>query len=395
MSLNLPRYLAPLRWADYFGHKPLIHNLLRRIEDNSKLTPNSFYVSGETGTGKTALVNLLIRSYKCENPQPYTLDGRTYQGVDPCGQCPTCRTHIDFRDAVGSHTNIKLIQYNRGDGETADAQVKEAVQLARVPPIMTAGARKAYRFLVFDEWQRFSKPLRQDVLLHAEASPPTTIFFFITMSEEELGERSRTALASRGLELNLRGLTQQEITEFLLTHVNAGVPKGFPLLREPEARAIAARSHCSLRQAIAHYGLVAGYDLGTEFVRPTTIRYFLQYASPADRLALWQAVGTGAWRDVDQTLEALGRIYDPANMRQLGLDLITDVQRAMRARQGTLTDQLWAIDHLFRFVGHARQLNLGDYLAMFAHLDLGVVQTIAQQKEGDGNNHDDDKDQKQ
>jgi DNA polymerase III gamma/tau subunit len=360
-----------MRWADYYGHKRIIHNLLRRITHNSKFTPNSFYVSGETGTGKTALVNLMIRSYICEDPQDYTLDGVLYEKVDPCGKCQTCKSILDFRDAASNYTNIKLVQKGKGDDMTPEKQVKEALQLCKVPPTMFNN-RKAYRFIIFDEWQTIHKGLRQDVLLQVEASPAYTLFFFITMAEEELGERSRTALASRGVEVHLKGLLPDEIEDFLLNKVSNKVPDGYPKLQPAEAKVIALKSKYSLRQAISYYASVAPYDMGCEYIRPATIKYFLSYADAQDRLPLWEAVRLGKWFEVDELLNKLGKIYDPANFKQLGLDLISDIQRAIKRRAGTIEDQLLAIDYLMRYVQHSRSIILSDYLAMFNHLDLGI-----------------------
>jgi hypothetical protein len=328
-------------------------------------------VAGYTGTGKTALVNLMIRSYMCEDPKDYTLDGVTYEKVDPCGKCQTCKMQVDFRDTASNYNNIKLVQHGKGDSTTINAQVKEALQLTKVPPTIL-NSRKAYRFIIFDEWQRVDKGLRQDVLLQAEASPAYTLFFFITMSEEELGEQNRTALASRGITINLKGLLPEEIEEYLVSRVSEAAPLGYPKVGPAEAKIIALRSGYSLRQAIAHYGLVAPYDLGCEYLRPGTVKYFLSYTDPSDRLPLWESVRLGKWYEVDQCLTKLAKVYDPANFKQLGLDLIGDIQRAIKRRAGNIDDQLLAIDYLMRFVQHSRSIILNDYLAMFNHLDLGI-----------------------
>ena len=371
--LNLPRLLAPANWSDFYGHTKEKHIILRSITDNGLLFPNAFYLSGETGTGKTTLVNLIIRSFLCSNPGDYELEGIVYPKVNPCGQCDICKQIKDFRSAESSYTNIKLIQEGKGDGEKIKASVHEALRLSMVPPIDFSSGRKDYRFLIFDEWQLFDKHLRQTVLLKAEDALPTTIFIFLTMAEEELGERRRTALVSRGLGIELRPFTEQQITSYLLDEVNPRLPESLPKLKEPEAVVIAKKSKNSLRMSLSLYGGLFRYDMGLEYIRPATVQYFLSHTDAEDRLELWSALLTSNWKTFNACLDRFSQVYKVTELDQLALDLIEDISSAMKQGRGKHEDQILALNTLFRFISNHRTYRLSDFLVVLGNLDLGVI----------------------
>lgn len=371
--INLPRKLAPRSWSSYYGHKEDVHCILRSIIQDGDLFPNAFYISGDTGTGKTTLVNIIIRSLLCEDPQDYTLEDKTYPKVDPCGKCRTCQAITDFRDIESSYTNIKLVQHGKGDNETVDAAVNDALRLSMTPPVNFSPTRKDYRFLIFDEWQMFDKKQRQKVLLKAEAPLDTSIFIFITMAEDEINARRRTALVSRGLGIELHGFTEQEIATYLLEVFNPELPPLYPKLKEPEALAIARTCDNSLRMALSRYGNLFRYDYGLDFVRPSTAKYFLKYTDAEDRKEIWHSLEYSNWVTLNACIERFIRLYNPSRVDRLAIDLLSDITTAMRSGRGNREDQLLAINTLHRFMAGPKSLRIVDYLTVLIGLNLGVI----------------------
>jgi DNA polymerase III delta prime subunit len=377
--INLPRLLAPTNWSEYYGQNKYKHAILISLTEDGMFFPNSLYLAGDTGTGKTSFVNLIIRSLLCENPGDYELEGRLYQKINPCGECAMCKGVPDFRRAESSFTNITLVQYGKGDEKTVNRSVDEALRLAMTPPASINPHRKDYRFIIFDEWQMFDKNQKQKVLLQAEDGLKSTIFIFITMAEEELGEKRLVALVSRGLGITLDGFTEKEIEDYLLTEVNdkitqlnTGLTRRLPKLRQPEAQAIAKQSHNSLRMALQEYGMLFRYDLGLEYVNPATAKMYIKYTDSQERLELWSALNSN-WTMLDECVERFTRIYTPSRLNKLGLDLIEDISNAIRAGHGDREDQLLAINTLLRFVSNYKTYRLSDFLVILNGLNLGIL----------------------
>lgn len=367
--LNLPQQLAPLSWDEYYGHEREKRIILRSLEGGSATLPNSMFITGTSGTGKTSLINLIIRSLLCESPRSYSLNGEIYNGVNPCGECPYCRNVVDFRQHSGAHTNIMLIQGGSGEGETLNAQVKRALELASRPPLDLNNHREDFRVLVFDEWQLFPKNLRQQVLLKAELDVKNlnVMYFFITMAEDELPLTDLTAMVSRGLPIHLRAFTVEQIKDYLLNTLDA------PKLQEREAYQIAKRSRGSLRMALAHYVRVAFHDTGLDYVQAETVQYFLNYTEAESRRALWEVIARGNYYDLKDVFTRVSSLYDFSKLNDLALDLISDIVEAMQKGRGESDEQLFALRIMYQYIANYQKLELKDYLLQLNGLNLGVV----------------------
>ena len=369
--LNLPQQLAPLHWGEYFGHTKEQHIILQAISGGSATLPNNMFIHGVTGTGKTTFINLIIRSLYCSNPQDYQLEDRLYRRVNPCGECEFCVKLTDFRKHSGEHTNITHIQSGASETETLNAQVKRSLELARKPPVNNSNGREDLRFIIYDEWQLFSKPLRQQVLLKAEEDGYPVIFFFITMSEEELPLDDKIAMMSRGCPIELRGFPPEDIARYLLQTINQ-IPAA-PRLKEPEAKQIALRSSNSIRMALAHYERVVLYDWGLPEVRPSTVRYFLNYTEPEQRKDLWQVILNSNFVELDETISRVTTLYSATKLNDLGHDLISDITSAMKQGRGNKEHQLLALRMLYQYVANYKDLRITDYLIQLTGLNLGTT----------------------
>lgn len=86
LQSDIQRWL-PKRWADIAGNEKLVHylrdGLLNRVRKSDACSGNLF-VTGDSRSGKTAMMSQFIRSAVCQKLDPDTLD--------PCdGTCEACR----------------------------------------------------------------------------------------------------------------------------------------------------------------------------------------------------------------------------------------------------------------------------------------------------------------
>ncbi len=369
--LNLPQELMPLRWEDYWGHDKEVISLLHAIQHGEETTPRSIVIYGYTGTGKTALINLLIRSLNCSNPQDYERDGRQFHKVNPCGECDLCKHVQDFRLNSNEYTNILHLQAGAygSEEESTHKLVKRGLEFGSKPPVDLGFGRTYFRFVIFDEWQLYDSSDRQKVLLKAELENSVkTIYIMITMQPEKLSEKDLDSISDRGFPIYLRQAPWQKIKDYLLT---VSPKSGLPLLTDEIAERIAKLSKGSFRKALSKYQQLALYDPYCDYIHQDTVKYFLQCTDASDRVALWEYITAGNYFQLTEVLERLLSVYGQHSLDDLINDLASDVSTALVAGKGNPDHQLFALRRLYEAFDNRHSIEIKDYLLQLGGLNLG------------------------
>lgn len=210
--------------------------------------PNSFLLTGPSGSGKRTLAQLLCAALLCTAPT-----------ARPCLRCAQCKK-------VCSHNHPDVITVDQPDKKTVPVDlVRQARDDAFIRP--NEGERKIYLFPRAQDMN----PAGQNALLKILEEPPAyATFFLLAESPEQLLPTVR----SRCTHFALAPLTQEELTAALLKRNPNAVPAA--------CRAAAARSGGFLGQA---QQLLAEQ----ETLLPQTAAIAEAYVT-GDRLALLQAL---------------------------------------------------------------------------------------------------------
>lgn len=371
IMLNLPQEVMPLQWKDYWGHDKEVISLLHAIQHGTKTTPRSIVIYGYSGTGKTALINLLIRSLNCSDPQNYERAGLKFHKVDPCGKCDLCQKVLDFRLNSNEYTNILHLQAGAygSEEDSTHKLVKRGLEFGSKPPVDLGFGRTYFRFVIFDEWQLYDSTDRQKVLLKAELeSDVKTIYIMITMQPEKLSEKDLDSICDRGFPIYLRQAPWQKIKEYLLT---ISPNTGLPLLTDEVAEYIAKYSKGAFRKALSKYQQMTLYDPYCEYIHIDTVKYFLQCTESDDRKVFWEYIAAGNYFQLTEVLDRLLSVYDQHNLDALINDLVSDVSAALIAGKGNQEHQLFAIRRLYEAMDNRHTIEIKDYLLQLGGLNLG------------------------
>lgn len=354
---NFPAQQLPVKWEDYYWHDDEVTMVQRWIAGAPNTLPQSLFVTGPTGVGKTSLVLLMLKSIRCLNRQPGQFA--------PCGECAACTDETDLRYADRSTSNVHWIQPGGFTTETIDSAVKQALRAANQGPILSGAPHRDILFIVFDEWHKIKSDLRQQVLIRSEVEIPhnNVMFIFITMQEEDLPEEDRIALSSRGNRIKLMPLTEQRITTYLIDKYNE-YSDTFPhkhTIKQDAAELIAKQSRGSLRYADSHYSQCLEYmrTRDESLITEETVAMALKLSTWSERKVLWDLLSQRmvSYKKVNNVISAMLDSTDPSVLiRQLQEDLLLSID-------ANPTDEKFVANQLFcQLIMHPRSYPLSAVL---------------------------------
>lgn len=184
----LAQKLNPKFWTDYYGSEHYVNILKKSVLSNN--IPGAIFISGSSGTGKTSLALLYIKSLLCLN--------RKEDEHEPCNNCDHCS--LDYR-TCGMENNVLWVQTGGNGGDTIATQMNEAIQEAYIPAQRFSLLKAPRKFIVFDEIQTIPKDRLAQLLFLSEVSKVSeennVTFIFCTMDEESINDNILLALKSR------------------------------------------------------------------------------------------------------------------------------------------------------------------------------------------------------
>lgn len=184
----LAQKLNPNTWSEYFGSENYVKILKKSILTNN--IPGAIFISGSSGSGKSSMIVLYIKSILCLN--------RKDDEVDPCGHCANCL--LDPK-TCGVENNVLWVQTGGGGGDTITTQMNEAIQEAYIPAQRLSLSKKGRKIICFDEAQSIPKDKLSQLLFLSEVSKISeennVTFIFCTMDESGINDNILLALKSR------------------------------------------------------------------------------------------------------------------------------------------------------------------------------------------------------
>jgi replication-associated recombination protein RarA len=228
MNLKLWR---PQRFADIVGavNQPNVRRLQAVAKQRSLLKG---ILVGTTGTAKTSVARLLLKSYLCLNRDPLT--------ADPCHECRNCR------NANSAHSGERFnFEYWEVDCSQHSVNREYITGLVRdasdaiVPP-----------FLIFDELQRLHEEKAQGCLLTFTHDLSDGVFLAATMADFDSDRRCPTgilpALYDRLSKFHFQVPKADEIANFLWAKLDEWNITSTPT----DIHELVLLTHCSFRDCL-------------------------------------------------------------------------------------------------------------------------------------------------
>jgi DNA polymerase III delta prime subunit len=357
---------VPKRWDDYFcgsaANQAEVNYLKRVVTQGVKAIPRSLFIAGKSGTGKTSLALLFIKSFKCLRRKPGE--------YEPCGECESCKD-IDVRLSDRTLSGVVWVQPGAYTEETLNQSVKVALQTAAKGAANTGNADGDVLFVVFDEWQEFARNLRQQVLLRTEIEVPGNhvCYIFLTMREEDLAEEDRIALIRRSGSgvIRLGTLPDYEIARFLI--------KTYPDINHESAQILAAGSKGRLGLATAMYdSAVQKFDE----VSPEVAAYIAQAATDHWRWELWQKLQEGY--NFQVLISLLKSLLEIVSSTQLCQQMQEDILQTSAMTENFSSDQMFALSLLTQYELASKSVNFVSYILQLSKLKLVEQNAVMRHK---------------
>lgn len=198
---------------EIIGHEDII-KYMKFANKNNKLA-HAYILSGESGSGKTLLTDLFVKSIMCEN----------LRGDEPCGECITCvkiknNNHPDVKTLVKEKKEISI-------GEVRE-QINKDIEIKPY-----SSDRKIY---VIQDAQTMN-PLAQNAILKTIEEPPEYAIIILHASNSEALLQT---IQSRCVVLNLKNISDTKIIRYLMDAEN---------LSEYEAKTCAAFAQGNIGKA--------------------------------------------------------------------------------------------------------------------------------------------------
>lgn len=289
---NLPYTKLPQTWSNYLIGSTKngieINYLQKIIRKGVSYLPRSIFVTGVSGTGKSSLILLFIRSIRCLN----RLEG----DIEPCGYCSHCTSQDVRLEGLNSYTGIIWIQPGQSTEDTLYQTVKTALNEASKGHINTGNPNRDVLFVVIDEFQELSRDLRNRLLLRTELETPgkNVCYIFLTMRPDTFNPEDLTALSRRGICIHLGLSSADKIQSYLL--------KEYPSITAEAAKIIS--NGCQGRPGLATSFIWSCLDKFGE-VTEDTAHYVINTIRNDWRWTLWELIHSNDKNDFQRIIELI------------------------------------------------------------------------------------------
>ena len=152
---NITKAYRPIKFSDVAGQGVSVRQLGAAISKN--VIPPAYLFSGSKGCGKTTCARIFAMSLNCKNRQ----------GVDPCGECESCKAILN------GNSDYMIEVDGATKGKVEDARELFASVNFYVPV-------DAYKVIIIDECHMFTLQAWNASLKTIEEPPPRVLFIFCT-----------------------------------------------------------------------------------------------------------------------------------------------------------------------------------------------------------------------
>lgn len=327
--------LAPKRWSDFIVNPielELVKTYITNGAGKKDGLPRALYIMGPSGCGKTTYARLLMRSFRCLN--------RKDDEYEPCGECAYCLADNDERLQGLSEGDCVWVQPGMRS-ETVGAQVKIALQRARLGPALSDRPHRNVLWCVFDEWP-YDKKIGVEVLGELEALPDycNVCFIFLSMLKDNSDSQLSIAHDRRCSQIKLRHSSSSTIYNYL--------KEKFPELPSASLELIATHSKGSLGTALMRLDDVLQRD---SLCSEEMTCYQLELCLPSQRQRIWKLV-LGPWKKgytkiLKQVIEDIESFSSSSNLsQQLLEDILESLEDNADSELSPCTEHILAIDKL-------------------------------------------------
>jgi len=190
VSVRWSLKFRPKKFGEVIGQAHVVEFfkvVLSNFFENSIPLPVGVLFGGHSGIGKTTIARVVAASLNC----------KSRKGVDPCGECDTCREIIG---GVGGVLEIDSSFF----GKVED--------IRNLRDRLISYSFVTYQVVILDECQMMSREALSAFLKVLEEPPERVLFIFVTTKPEE--GRLRT-IKSRLLEFRFRLIEWRFVLDFL------------------------------------------------------------------------------------------------------------------------------------------------------------------------------------
>ena len=228
MSLNLFQKYRPPTFKDVVGHETTIKELQQRAKDRN--FPQCIYITGFTGTGKTVISRIIVKSLLCQN---LDVEG------NPCEACKIC-------EAVDNEQ--KLLNYFEENGSNCNIdRMREIEEISQKKIMLSDSSVKVFYIDELQELAGKSSEALKNLLKLLEKPSKNNYFILGSMDDSKIP----VAVKNRCVTYKLKLLTVEQIADRLAFICgNEGI-----VLDEEKSNvvlSIAQNSQGSLRTAISY-----------------------------------------------------------------------------------------------------------------------------------------------
>ncbi|MFN8769752.1 MAG: DNA polymerase III subunit gamma/tau [Neisseriaceae bacterium] len=326
----LARKWRPKKFSDLIGQSTTV-TILKNIISTQKLH-HAYLLTGTRGIGKTTIARIIAKALNCGN----------LTDNDPCCKCSSCLE-------IDNGRFVDVIEIDAASNTGVD-NIREVIENAQYLP--TQGKYKVY---IIDEVHMLSKSAFNAMLKTLEEPPQHIIFILATTDPQKMP----ITVLSRCLQLKLRNLISQEISDYLTLVLNNEKVK----FEKNALETIADMANGSMRDALSLTDQAIAFTNGN-----ITYELINQMLGNTDSSVLYALIDTIIKLDGNKLVEIAKKIFND------GIDLENVLQNLSKLLCEISIIQLTGKANNEKLSRYANDIHVNNVQLYFEICNLGIEQ---------------------